>query len=393
MVLSACKSGLALAKNSVFNGVAQRLISQRIPAVVGMAFTSRVDSTIAFMEHFYLAIRQKLSLVTAVSWGRYAMRLDSNQWYRPVLYMRWQDNEGGQIFAKQPETAPTTEYSEKQQTTNQIDSSRQNLSILPVTGSSQKENDKNEDNSSNQNDYSHPGALLPIRNDIKTSEPSLDNSGLNQADHSQEIRNLQMCHVTPLRGKFLVKPWPHGLLHPPGYLYLDQINDRSGELFYREQDGHVALLFPRQAEDIPPFLIDKYTVTNLQFCTFLNDLLDKGFARIDHLSGQKAVCCNDKNGQLLAVDARWDYWKPKQLTTRSWGITHQDGKWQPLTNCDLLPATLVSWQGAHLYSLWAHRLLDNDASPSCLPTSQLWRYAAQFDPTTRKARFYPWGNK
>jgi CHAT domain len=118
VVLSACKSSLSLAENSVFNGVAQRLIYQRIPAVVGMAFTVRVDSAIAFTEQFYRAIRQKLPLVQAVSYGRQAMRYDGNQWYRPVLYMRWKDNEGegGQIFSKQSERSPVIQYTKVEQT-------------------------------------------------------------------------------------------------------------------------------------------------------------------------------------------------------------------------------------------------------------------------------------
>jgi hypothetical protein len=34
----------------------------------------------------------------AVSQGRAAMGVEGNQWYRPVLYLRWRDNEGGQLF-------------------------------------------------------------------------------------------------------------------------------------------------------------------------------------------------------------------------------------------------------------------------------------------------------
>ncbi|MBC6479534.1 MAG: hypothetical protein GDA56_18895 [Hormoscilla sp. GM7CHS1pb] len=31
--------------------------------------------------------------------------MEGNQWYRPVLYLRWQDNEGGQLFALSPEAS------------------------------------------------------------------------------------------------------------------------------------------------------------------------------------------------------------------------------------------------------------------------------------------------
>ncbi|WP_088893320.1 CHAT domain-containing tetratricopeptide repeat protein [Leptolyngbya ohadii] len=99
-VLSACKSGMALGGESVFNGVAQRLISHRIPAVVAMQYTIRVDSAMRFSEQFYRALGSKnSSLAIAISQGQEAMGAEGNQWYRPVLYLRWQDDEGGQLFA------------------------------------------------------------------------------------------------------------------------------------------------------------------------------------------------------------------------------------------------------------------------------------------------------
>lgn len=100
VVLSACKSSLALVEDSVFNGVAQSLIHQHIPAVVGMSFSVNVSCATDFAERFYRALAQKHSLALAVNWGRGAMsEYGENQWYRPALYLRWKDNEGGQIFA------------------------------------------------------------------------------------------------------------------------------------------------------------------------------------------------------------------------------------------------------------------------------------------------------
>jgi hypothetical protein len=99
VVLSACKSGLALMEDSVFNGVAQNLIANQIPAVVGMAFSVSVESAKKFADLFYLAMSQEKSLAQAINWGREAMGFKSNQWYRPVLYLRWKDNQGGQLFA------------------------------------------------------------------------------------------------------------------------------------------------------------------------------------------------------------------------------------------------------------------------------------------------------
>ncbi|MEQ8381314.1 MAG: CHASE2 domain-containing protein [Coleofasciculus sp. A1-SPW-01] len=98
-VLSACQSGMAVAGDSVFNGTAQNLIGHRIPAVVAMQYSVSVQSATKFAEQFYRSLGQKNSLAIAVSQGREAMGAEGNQWYRPVLYLRWQDNQGGQLFA------------------------------------------------------------------------------------------------------------------------------------------------------------------------------------------------------------------------------------------------------------------------------------------------------
>ena len=98
MVLSACQSAMAVAGDSVFNGTAQNLISHRIPAVVAMQYSVGVEAATQFAEQFYRSLGQKNSLAVALSQGREAMGAEGNQWYRPVLYLRWRDNEGGLIF-------------------------------------------------------------------------------------------------------------------------------------------------------------------------------------------------------------------------------------------------------------------------------------------------------
>ena len=98
VVVSACQSSMAMASNSLFSGVAQQLIDARVPAVVAMQYTVRVDAACQFTEHFYRLLGQRAPLAEAVKAGRSWMRPVINQWYRPVLYLRWQDNEGGQIF-------------------------------------------------------------------------------------------------------------------------------------------------------------------------------------------------------------------------------------------------------------------------------------------------------
>ena len=98
VVLSACQSAMALEGESVFNGAAQNLINHRIPAVVAMQYSVNVDAATEFAKQFYRSLGQKNSLAVAISQGREAMGVEGNQWYRPVLYLRWQDNEGGQLF-------------------------------------------------------------------------------------------------------------------------------------------------------------------------------------------------------------------------------------------------------------------------------------------------------
>lgn len=98
VVLSACRSGMSRLSESVFNGVAQNLIGQGIPAVVAMQYSISVDAASAFAEYFYRSIGEREALAIAVRRGQSAMGIEGNQWYRPALYLRWEDNEGGQLF-------------------------------------------------------------------------------------------------------------------------------------------------------------------------------------------------------------------------------------------------------------------------------------------------------
>jgi hypothetical protein len=102
VVLSACQSGMALDRDSVFNGTAQNLISHRIPSVVAMQYSVSVASATKFAEQFYRSLGQKNSLGIAIAQAREVMGIEGNQWYRPVLYLRWEDNEGGQLFRDFP---------------------------------------------------------------------------------------------------------------------------------------------------------------------------------------------------------------------------------------------------------------------------------------------------
>jgi len=97
VVTSACQSGRALGSESVFNGVAQGLIQHGIPAVVAMQHNVTVNAAAAFAERFYRAISGERTLASALKVAQGAMT-EPNQWYRPILYLRWPSNEGGQLF-------------------------------------------------------------------------------------------------------------------------------------------------------------------------------------------------------------------------------------------------------------------------------------------------------
>ena len=94
---------------SVFNGTAQQLIDAQVPAVVAMQYSVRVKEARDFVEQFYRVLGQGESALTALSEGRKWMDVDGNQWYRPVLYLRWRDNEAAQLFVKADSKQPVSE--------------------------------------------------------------------------------------------------------------------------------------------------------------------------------------------------------------------------------------------------------------------------------------------
>jgi hypothetical protein len=102
VVLSGCRTGMSRLSESVFNGVAQNLIGQGIPAVVAMQYSISVRAASAFAEGFYYSLGQKNSLVSALRQGQRAIGIEGNEWYRPLLYLRWEDNEGGHLFKASP---------------------------------------------------------------------------------------------------------------------------------------------------------------------------------------------------------------------------------------------------------------------------------------------------
>lgn len=209
-----------------------------------------------------------------------------------------------------------------------------------------------------------------------------------------------ICPVIPLGTNVPMQEPPPHLPLPPGYRYLGQLDGLVADHLYREQDGHVVLWFPEMPGVSKPFLIDKYAITARQFSDCLNDLLHQEVAWVERYPTSGIQCCVDTQNRPLAINAldRWQRGptshEPWLRTATPWGVTCQDGVWQPVPGSELLPATLVTWWGARLYSLWVHQqpidLTDDEVA--YLPTVQQWQVAALWDPSTRRQRRYPWGD-
>lgn len=104
-VLNACEGGRS-GMSDPFAGVAQSLVQQGLPAVIGMQFEVTDQAAITFAREFYTAIADGYPVDAALSEARKAIFSLGNdiEWGTPVLYMRAQD---GMIFdvSKLPETA------------------------------------------------------------------------------------------------------------------------------------------------------------------------------------------------------------------------------------------------------------------------------------------------
>ncbi len=89
VVLNACDGGRASPLNP-FAGVAQNLIQQRVPAVVGMQYKVTNSVALTFAERFYAQVVEGFSIDAAVSRARKAIYLEGQEvaWASPVLYMR-----------------------------------------------------------------------------------------------------------------------------------------------------------------------------------------------------------------------------------------------------------------------------------------------------------------
>jgi formylglycine-generating enzyme required for sulfatase activity len=198
------------------------------------------------------------------------------------------------------------------------------------------------------------------------------------------------CEIVPLRERLPWQPGPPDVPVPPGYRYLGKLDNLFSHHLYRERDGHVMLFMPSSASE-QGFLIDKYEITNQQFCLFINDLLSKKLAYIGYISPSGITCCNTASGQLLTLSAP-EYWAqqiPEKIPTLPWGITYHNGRWEPVDGSALLPATMLTWLAAEMYGQWVRGKDEYDPFVESLPTVRQWRCAALYNPRTGREEVYP----
>jgi hypothetical protein len=106
IVITACQSALAHQHDSVFNGVAQKLL-QEIPAVVATPFTISQDSTTDFIDQFYRVLGNgQSSLLEAVKRASETMKYYEYEWYRFVVFLRYDGDEDGYLFDFQKTPKP-----------------------------------------------------------------------------------------------------------------------------------------------------------------------------------------------------------------------------------------------------------------------------------------------
>ncbi len=106
-VLNACNSAVGRRGDSVFNGLAQRLIRAGIPGVVATPFRLDWEAAVGFSRYLYQHLGQGEPLVEALDHSRRRLRhrrATPREWYRPALYLREADDSRGQLFNEPSET-------------------------------------------------------------------------------------------------------------------------------------------------------------------------------------------------------------------------------------------------------------------------------------------------
>ncbi len=118
VVLNACKSALGRRGEDVFNGIAQRLMDT-VPAVLATPFPLDNLGAEEFARCFYQGLGNGLSLVETLHQVRLRMRTPyPDEWYRPVLYLRDKQKDGGCVLDTAVSHGGSESGAETQETVN-----------------------------------------------------------------------------------------------------------------------------------------------------------------------------------------------------------------------------------------------------------------------------------
>jgi hypothetical protein len=91
-VITACHSGRSYGSQTVYTGIAQRLISIGVFAVVAFPFRISDESASNFARNFYQYLFQPNSSIFDAF--RAGFNACQNEWYRPILFLREEVNDG-----------------------------------------------------------------------------------------------------------------------------------------------------------------------------------------------------------------------------------------------------------------------------------------------------------
>lgn len=124
---------------------------------------------------------------------------------------------------------------------------------------------------------------------------------------------------------------------------------------------------PQHRQQLQPFALGKYPVTNAQFAEFI---ADGGYANPAYWTGMG-----------------WK-WQQGRLATKGGGAEPAPGFWhEPRLNRASQPVVGVSWYEAVAFASW---LSGREGGTFRLPTEAEWEYAARGANSTR---IFPWGER